>query len=361
MTKKRALYINTVSYGGAWKFMEELRAQNDHNSDVLTLGDVFLRIDLIRLLVLIKLVFNRLRFKILRVNERKTYIGRSESVLRTSYVVKLAREYQEVHIFRFANFLSIADLETISQLSNLSIYLVDESALFPRCSFRGDCDGFISHCNLCPFGKVTGSITRGTGTLYYIDPSHLDYLQYSILRGWELNKSFLLLRFRARISFHEAILSTQETIKLRPRLKVILASVNWSDRKGRSLLLKLIESDLLSSFDVTIVGKGLTTKVDSEGIRFIEALSLHELESKFLEADVFLSLSIFDTGPFTVNIAYYTGCIIVGTSVGIMKILNNEKDVVCFSEMGTDSVMEILERIDNNRNQYATYLSQRHE
>lgn len=356
--KKNVLYINTINYGGAWKFLQQRAKFKD--VEILTFSHIWFRIDRIRLSNLCKLLVNRLHFKFVKGDAQPTYISRRESLLKRAYLHKLAREYQEIHVFRFANFLSIDDIEFLASQTELSVYILDESSLFPRCSYKGNCKEYLRNCRNCQFGENSDSITTSSARIYYIDPDHKNLIDFSLFRDWKCEVLFLLQPYNARISLVEAIARTKESLTMRNKLKLILAALDWTERKGISLLEGLLAYGYLDNYDVTIVGRGLSKfRERFVGVKFIEHLDMNDLESVFVQSDVFVSLSIYDTGPFTVNIAYYTGCLIVGTPVGIIKSLNNDRDVIGIAGLDIDEIYKVLENLNLNRELYASYLSER--
>lgn len=356
--KKKVLYINTIDYGGAWKFLQQRGKYED--VDILTFSHIWFRIDKIRLSNLWKLLLNRLHFRFINGDTQPTYISRRESLLKRSYLNKLAREYQEIHVFRFANFLSIDDIEFLANRTKLSVYILDESSLFPRCSYKGNCEEYLRNCKNCQFGDNSDSITVSSVRIYYIDPDHKNLIDFSLFRGWESEVLFLLQPYNARISLVEAISRTKESLTKRNKLKLVFAALDWTERKGIRLLERLLAHGFLDDYDVTIVGRGLSKFGERfVGVEFIEHLEMNDLESVFVQSEVFVSLSIYDTGPFTANIAYYTGCLIIGTPVGIIKSLNNDRDVIGIAGLEMDEIHKVLEKINLNRELYASYLSER--
>jgi len=346
----KILHLTTSNQGGAGIFaVDFVRYLDDlgHENEIFTFND-FLKKGFFkkRLSVLIYLFRSFLILKYRKKNNTKI-ISPIFSLWSPSKINKIVFDHDLVVIQRFSNFLSFQEIVQIIQSSKKVIILgIDEGLFTPYCTFTFNCDKYTKTCEKCPvapkrkFKRITSNYLKIENILKTVDFSNTEIIVANDLERIKLQNSFWR---KAKITISTKIfpylpvmsneylnsLFTEKINLFDEKLIITISALYPTKRKGFDIMLVYLENlnNLLSENNSKKVEINIITgensinfeKFSNKNLKFKihNILNKEVFEIMLAKSHLFLSFSIADSGPFTLNMCYYLKTIIFSFRVGV--------------------------------------------
>ena len=345
----RTLAINNSEAGGSWKFVQNClldREDVTYLTPRMALKHGLISFSINSLGLLCKLSIMRL----LNKDISSRIISMHTTWINSKLFVEYCSQFDEVFVFRWVNMLSLNDLCTISHCTRLRIVGVDDSLITPYCSFIDGCSEFHKGCFECPkcdprrvdivradnYSALEIASSFSNNTLFIgANYEYMDNFKSSYWASSCVSYENRIWPYRTFLNDKE-INAIKKANSARSEVNILIASLRFTRRKGSHLIPKLLEfldANIPSNRNVTfeIVVSELPSTLRSLELKNINLIthppmSSEEFEKKMAVVDLFLSLSLVDTGPFTINIAHALRTPIIAFNIGVAKLFADRND-----------------------------------
>ena len=298
-------------------------------------------------------------------------------------------DYDLVIIHRFSNFLSYQEIVHIIQFSKKVLILgIDEGLFTPYCTFTFNCKKYTESCENCPVAPkrklkdIESSYLKIESILNSADFSNAEIIVANDLERNKLQNSFwrkTKIKISTEIFPYLNLASNEylnrlftEKLKLFDEKVIITISALYpTKRKGFDLMLIYLNNlNLLlpenSSKKITvniITGENSINleKFSNESleIKSHNILNKDSFEIMLAKSHLFLSFSIADSGPFTLNMCYYLKTLILSFRVGVAtEIEKKTKSIRIIDDFSSkDMAKETLKIINESSENIKNVLS----
>lgn len=250
--------------------------------------------------------------------------------------------------------------------ATLIFYFVDQANLTGCCHFSNNCHGYERYCEDCP------GITRGKWFPKYIMKKkekclkNIKYMVCATPLDIDVSRKSTLLsnavKYIPDIIFPEVHLDTskEEARKMfnlnSSDFVVLYAAAKVTDkRKGFQYMVESINklADKIDNLTLLCLGR-LSSEIDiNKKVNVVTPgfLTLDELLLAYRASDCFLSTSIADTMPMTVNYSWAVGCPVISFDIGTAHtlVLHKYNGYIAKYKDTNDLVNGLMYIFNNNR------------
>ncbi len=251
-----------------------------------------------------------------------------------------------ISIMWVASFVSpktIYDLYQKTQ-AKIVIHFIDEAPLAGGCHYHCDCDGYERECNICPAlksGKILAHEQMVCRNKYLSDiPLIMFGPSYDLEKAVKV-PAYKNAKFKISVGYPKINFSISTKGRLKYGISendfvIFIGAASLKDvRKGFKYSIESIREFAKDKNNVVVIALGKEHLSDEAlgNVDLIQPgfLKLEEMMEALAMANVFLSTTIADSGPYMVNYAFYVGVPVVSFDLGIAHTLVKDKKTGCFA------------------------------
>lgn len=344
----KILHLTNSKKGGAAIYaINNIKSMSDNHSNTLCSFRSFLFFGFLDLTFFN--IFNLLSYSLLKFFKRKyvRVIPPDYSIWNKEKLIKYFKNFDEIIVYRFTNFLSFQELVLISKCtSKLTLFAVDPSIFRAGCYFAYDCKILDKECKNCKSKFYDNNLkniieNHNWSNTKIIFSNSLEKKQFenSYWKQSGISASYKIYGYKASNSVDEInSLKLKLFDSLEEKFIISISSLHSTRRKGFHLIAPFIfELDkkiLKFHKKVTIniisrnpdIFKRKLVKIKNIKINFLPVQKSIQFEKKLINSHLFISFSLADSGPFILNMCHFLKTPVISFNVGVakdLKLVNN--------------------------------------
>lgn len=381
----KILHLTNSKKGGAGIYaINNIKSMSDNYSNTLCSFRSFFCLGFFDMSV--TNIYKIFTFFIFKLFNKKIvrFIPPDYSIWNKEKLTEYFKNFDEIIVYRFTNFLSFQELVLISKyVKKLTIIAVDPSISRAGCYYAYDCKVIDRECKNCKsklyYDKLKNIVSKHDWkNTKIIFANHLEKKQFedSYWNKSGVTSSVKILKYKPLYSINEIEEMKFDLVKkFEKKLIITISSLYPTNRKGFHLISpflaeldkKFVKINKKIIVEIIIKNPKILEKqienYDNINVNLIKTLDIRQFEKKLINSHLFLSFSISDSGPFILNMCHFLKTPVISFNVGVASTiaLVNDSFFISKNHSYKQHIKYIIEIIKMNKKKYYQLINKSNE